>query len=632
MRHLPIPSLFVFALACLIAACGGEDPLESDIYAYPGDSDADGGTVISDDIDRVVVDPHNFELEYRFDIHPRNADAECRIQDDEWFDCDSPFVLEPDSEEHTVEEGYLRFEVRAARGSGDDREEGSADLVETLVLFDFDFWLSDVDAFADADDDHDFGFPDEYEATCNRNADYDGDYAPHDYVPDDCDISCTWTADELDGDVEADCSVDDSFDLEFPDDELDYAFLEIDACATDFGGGQDDEHCKEAKSYLFYPSPKEWTQIDAGDAHVCGILEDDSLWCWGRNASGQLGTGDTSSSDLAVEIGDDISGWDTVSAGYNHTCAISDDESLYCWGSNSDDQLGNPSLGDSNEPELIDDGHNWKAVSAGDGHTCAINFAEELYCWGDGNDGQLGTGDGASYDEPERVEGNNWIDIAAGDEHTCGIRVRSDGVARGFCWGNGDRGRLGNSQDTGQVDNPEETDITSSLEFQQSTLTVGDEHSCAVIADDAHCWGRGRNGRLGHGSEDGRLFPDRIDGSGGYSALAAGLDHTCGIDGDDAVRCWGGNRDGQLGDGSDDDSNTPVEVIVPDDEPFADITVGEDFSCGVDVHGVAYCWGLGEDGRLGTGDSSAVDTATEIVWPQGRLVPQPQDDLHTDDE
>ncbi|SVC40895.1 uncharacterized protein METZ01_LOCUS293749, partial [marine metagenome] len=92
--------------------------------------------------------------------------------------------------------------------------------------------------------------------------------------------------------------------------------------------------------------------ITAGYAHSCFILDNGSVKCWGSNASGQLGLGDTNSrGDGSNEMGDNLTvidlgtGAKAISAGYEHTCAILDNASVKCWGSNASGQLG---LGDTN--------------------------------------------------------------------------------------------------------------------------------------------------------------------------------------------------------------------------------------------------------------------------------------------
>ena len=82
----------------------------------------------------------------------------------------------------------------------------------------------------------------------------------------------------------------------------------------------------------------DWVQISAGSSHTCGITSDDSLWCWGSNASGQLG--DNSTTERLVPTAVNGGGaWKQVAAGGSYTCGITSDDSLWCWGSNGDGEL-----------------------------------------------------------------------------------------------------------------------------------------------------------------------------------------------------------------------------------------------------------------------------------------------------
>ncbi len=633
LRH----SVFI-AMAIGLMACTGSDiEVETDLYEYPGDGDASGGEVLSDTVGRVVIDPHSFGLQYRFDFQPRNAQTECRFQDEDWFDCESPFVLREDSDEHDLNEGYLNFEVRAVEGEGDDERISDADAVETLVLFDFDSTIDGIDEYDEADPD--YGFPDEYTASCTRS---DDDYTPDGYVPDDCQMNCQWTADDLAGPVDADCSFDGTFELEFPDDDLERAFLEVEACATDFGGDQDDEHCVDKNEYLFYPAPEAFVSIDAGARHTCGIVEDDSLWCWGNNNAGQLGIdSDDSAVPFATRV--EYRDWTQVSTGEEHSCGIRESGALFCWG-RDDERLGFDPINNT-QPEAVSPGP-WQTVSAGGAHTCAIDDEGGLLCWGDNNEGQLGTGDTTDSAQPTPVStpaGGDataeWIDVSAGDEHTCAIAIRSTSAGGGqasYCWGNAGTGRLGNNDNSGQYTTPQE--VRGDLnDFDTQVVSASIEHTCAVATSGntrrSYCWGNGEEGRLGTGSEQDWYIPERVSNGNDYVDISAGDEHSCAIydsgDTDPELYCWGFNIFGQLGTG---ESGTqpvlePVDIELPDGVPVDQIATGDVHTCAIDTDGVLYCWGRdAQDGRLGTPDDTDSDTPTPIAWPQGEFIPTPGED------
>ena len=150
--------------------------------------------------------------------------------------------------------------------------------------------------------------------------------------------------------------------------------------------------------------------LDHGDAHACAILNDGNLKCWGDKRKGRLGIGagdsdactirttdyDCKKTPTPVNLGSGRTA-KAISIGRTHTCAILDDDSLKCWGINTNGELGYGDNTDRNTPEstatvALGEGRRPVAVSAGRGHTCAILDDDSLVCWGGNAQGQLGDG------------------------------------------------------------------------------------------------------------------------------------------------------------------------------------------------------------------------------------------------
>jgi len=165
------------------------------------------------------------------------------------------------------------------------------------------------------------------------------------------------------------------------------------------------------------------TAIAAGNYHTCALLDDKSVKCWGYNDQGQLGLGDSNTrGDASGEMGDNLPTVDlgtgrsaTAIAVGSHTCALLDDKSMKCWGTNGNGELG---LGDTNSRgdasgemgdnlPAVDLGHAATAISAGQYHTCAILDEKSVKCWGHNGNGQLGLGDRNTRGDASGEMGDN---------------------------------------------------------------------------------------------------------------------------------------------------------------------------------------------------------------------------------
>ena len=94
-----------------------------------------------------------------------------------------------------------------------------------------------------------------------------------------------------------------------------------------------------------------WSSVDTGTAHSAAIQTDGTLWCWGYNSNGQLGDGTTTDRTSPVQIGTDT--WLRADVGYFHTMGVKTDGTLWCWGLNSFGQLGDGTIVDKWVPTLI---------------------------------------------------------------------------------------------------------------------------------------------------------------------------------------------------------------------------------------------------------------------------------------
>lgn len=330
-------------------------------------------------------------------------------------------------------------------------------------------------------------------------------------------------------------------------------------------------------------------QIATGGFHTCAVLDDGNVKCWGFNAQGQLGYGDTNArGDVAGELGDNLPAVDLgtgrtavqIAAQSHHTCALLDDATLKCWGFASNGRLG---YGDSNNrgdgPGEM--GDNLPTVDLGTGrtavqivatnlHTCALLDDASVKCWGSGANGQLGYGDpldrgrepGEMGDNLPTVDlgtGRSAVQIAAVGSRTCA--VLDNGSVK--CWGSGSFGQLGYGDTINRGSGPGEmgdnlTNVDLGTARTAVQIVTGILHTCVLLDDNSvKCWGVGGFGSLGYGDtnnrgdEPGEMGDDLPSVDLGtllmVSELTAGNDHTCAVFGDSTFKCWGIGGSGQLG-------------------------------------------------------------------------------------
>ena len=346
------------------------------------------------------------------------------------------------------------------------------------------------------------------------------------------------------------------------------------------------------------------TSINSGNTHSCAILDDGSVRCWGDNKNGQLGDGTRTNSIIpilaATPLGKSAV---SLSTGAEHTCAIFDDGTLRCWGGNSNGQLGDGTLIERTTPTLINLGSGKSAIgiSLGQTHSCAILNDNSVKCWGSNSNGQLGDGTTIDSPSPKSVslgDGNNAITISAGSYHTC---VVMDNLSVS-CWGDNWHGQLGDGSNDRKL---EPVGISLDSEYETKSLDSGSFHTCAVLINNSiYCWGFNSAGQIGNAELENSNTPTQMQLSDSQlpSNIASGFHHTCSLLEDNQIICWGDNSRGQLGDGTSISRHTAEMVSIPDDRSVMSISVGHRHSCAIFDDATLYCWGLNSNGQLGNGD------------------------------
>lgn len=358
--------------------------------------------------------------------------------------------------------------------------------------------------------------------------------------------------------------------------------------------------------------------VSAGGWHSCAVTLGGLAYCWGYGRDGELGTGDTASSRVPVQVAGGHR-FVTVSAGRFHTCGITADSVAYCWGGNWQGQVGTDSVGESCtnrkklqqpfacslHPRPVAGGHHFSALSTGALHTCGLTGGGDAYCWGYNGQGVLGSEAApASATVPLAVGGAmRFVSLGAGLNHSCGVTVG----ARVYCWGLNKDNQLGNDSLKWS-----KSPVAIAGDVVFLSVTAGGEHTCAIASDStAYCWGNFDHGRLGIGASIGQRLvkghqssPAPVDGRMTFRSLSAAGVHTCGVTTGGKAYCWGDNLEGRLGTGGGllgarqwDGKPSAVEGELK----FTMVSAGDYHSCGVTSDGAVYCWGGNAEGQLGNG-------------------------------
>jgi alpha-tubulin suppressor-like RCC1 family protein len=323
--------------------------------------------------------------------------------------------------------------------------------------------------------------------------------------------------------------------------------------------------------------------VSTGSTNTCGVTASGTAYCWGDNATGELGIGadaapgicGTESSPCSLQPLPVAGGFAfaSLSAAWVSACGLDAGGGAYCWGDNSFGQLGiggdtaglatcfykNPC---SPAPRAVAGGLTFTVLGTGTSSVCGLTPAGAAYCWGDNIVGQLGIGTDSASDlcggdpcarTPVRVAGGlAFTELSVGYLHSCGLA--SDGTW--YCWGSNNYGQLGNGttgpdlcQDTYLCSRVPVT-VAAGMTFA-TVSSGGRRHSCGVTSSgSAYCWGENILGQLGDGSTSNSLTPVAVAGGRIFTSLSADQYHTCGLTTGNVAYCWGRNSWGQLGTGA----------------------------------------------------------------------------------
>jgi len=325
---------------------------------------------------------------------------------------------------------------------------------------------------------------------------------------------------------------------------------------------------------------------------TCVILDDWTVKCWGSNLGAQLGLGDMlNRGGEPNQMGDDLPvvqlgtgrSARSLSCGASSCCALLDDATVKCWGSNYYGELGlgdtqfrgdmPGTMGDALPALNLGTGRIVQAISVGIGVACALLDHGTVKCWGENTFGELGVGDTLPRGAGPNQMGDNLPSVELG---------------------------------TGRV---------------ATAISAGEYSACALLDDGSvKCWGM-NVGQLGLGDTRARgsvpsdmgdqLPPVNLGTRRTARAISTSGLTTCAVLDDGTLKCWGSNLGGELGLG-DTSSRGSQPNEMGDNLAIVDlgagrtaraVSVGYPFTCALLDNGTVKCWGAG--GELGLGDTQS---------------------------
>jgi alpha-tubulin suppressor-like RCC1 family protein len=342
----------------------------------------------------------------------------------------------------------------------------------------------------------------------------------------------------------------------------------------------------------------------------CAARCDGSVWCWGGNTYGQLGDGTITTRPAPVRLTGLPRPATALGNGYQTACAVLDDGSVWCWGRGGEGGLGAPGTPQSMVPVRVS-GLTEPAVSVAVGglRFCAVLESGALVCWGENQRGQIALDGGSPRPAATRVTAlrGEVAEVVAGQFHTCARR--RDGTVS--CWGQNTFGTLADGLYT---DRPTPLDVP--LRARAVALATQTNHVCAALEDGSvWCWGYNADGQLGNGARTNAPRPVAVPTLQGVTTrLAAGDNHTCALADDGALRCWGGNELQQLGDGTTTRRLRPGDPVAMDG-PAIRVSAGRGFTCAEVRDGRVLCWGDNTYGSLGDGTTEHRHSPVAVALP-----------------
>ncbi|OJY20025.1 MAG: hypothetical protein BGO98_01960 [Myxococcales bacterium 68-20] len=368
-----------------------------------------------------------------------------------------------------------------------------------------------------------------------------------------------------------------------------------------------------------------------GGSHVCALLADKTVRCWGSNASGQLGAETPADPDAGAADGGAASGpysarpvrvanVDNATqisvSGVGTSCARLEDGSVMCWGANTRGQLG------LSADQVVTDTQSHPSASrveglpfasrvdVGGAFACAVgalgtngNAGGSMYCWGENSALQLGRGYLPIESGVVGPVGLRYRHVLSGTgTMRVGFAIRDNGAL--LSWGGAEwkKGGLKDALARETSFSPDGDPLEIPGLNEVTSVVAGAQHACAVSRGDVYCWGQNATGAIGNSNKSDVFAPFLVTilGAGPIEDVAASNITTCAWTREGRAYCWGDNTNGQLGGGNADVAFKPV-VVGSSSARIVQIAAMDRATCALIEDGSVQCWGSNAEGQLGIG-------------------------------
>jgi alpha-tubulin suppressor-like RCC1 family protein len=394
------------------------------------------------------------------------------------------------------------------------------------------------------------------------------------------------------------------------------------------------------------PDPNELVEITGGAFHTCVRKFGGAVYCWGLDASGQVGINAVLSCrdtpvqnpkggsfgpptyqpcvDRPTYVTQLSSSGSQIAAGLSHTCALSGGVAS-CWGSNSLGELGDGTQNPRSLPQNVMGAPIFKRLSAGYWSTCAVG-SSGAHCWG--SQPYDPNAKPNSLTPKQLFSWNGFTNVTVGNGFVCFVYV-SGSWGELDCQGVDNHGQLGDPSWMPRDSNGVpfiNTTVGSPIAYGSVLrASAGPDYVCADISNGTvQCVGSNSSGKLGLGMAGGdSIYAVQVNAPSGVQlhGVTAGSDHACALDASGFAWCWGLGRYGELGNGTTGYSNSfSTAQQVSGSVQFRSLAAGSRHTCGIATDNSVYCWGDNEYGQLGVGYNnlgfSGFNYTTYIGTPQ----------------